>query len=248
MDFSTSHAIMNVIYQEWGVLHMKKFDIYKTIQLVIFILLTGIGLYIIFTDKELYQLVASNPHIRALCTLLWAVCGISFFFIFLDFTLFSTFKKDYKELDYAVSSDPVAGIANRYSCDTVIEKYLDKPLPADIGSVMFELTNIKEINDSHGHLQGNNLIREFSGILQSASMELAFVGRNGGNKFLAIIETCNQEKLETFLARVDERVKKYNQNTDHLPICYKYGVAFREDASIESITQLVALSNKRISE
>ena len=48
---------------------------------------------------------------------------ISFLFIFLDFTLYSTFKKDFKELDYAVSSDPVAGIANRFSCDAVIEKY-----------------------------------------------------------------------------------------------------------------------------
>lgn len=82
---------------------MKKFDIFKTIQLIIFVLLTGIALYIIFTDHELYRLIASNPHIRVLCILLWAACGISFLFIFLDFTLYSTLKKDYKELDYAVS-------------------------------------------------------------------------------------------------------------------------------------------------
>lgn len=43
---------------------MKKFDIFKTIQLIIFVLLTGIALYIIFTDHELYRLIASNPHIR----------------------------------------------------------------------------------------------------------------------------------------------------------------------------------------
>ena len=51
---------------------MKKFDIFKTIQLIIFVLLTGIALYIIFTDHELYRLIASNPHIRVLCILLWA--------------------------------------------------------------------------------------------------------------------------------------------------------------------------------
>lgn len=227
---------------------MKKFDIFKTIQLIIFIILSGIALYIIFTDKELYQLVAVNPHIRTLCTLLWAICGISFLFIFLDFTLFSTFKKDYKELDYAVSSDPVAGIANRYSCDAVIEKYLGKPLPSDLGSVMFELTNIREINATHGHLVGNNAIREFASILQSASLNLAFVGRNGGNKFLAIIEKCDQEKLDTFLNRVNERMNRHNQSTEQLPLCVKYGVAFNEDSDIETITQLIALSNRRISE
>ena len=108
---------------------------FKTIQLLLFIILAGAGLYIIFTDKDLYRLIATNPHIRALCALLWAVLAMSFIFIFLDFTLVSTFKKDYRELNYAVSSDPVAGIANRYSCDAIIEKHLDKPLPADIGCV-----------------------------------------------------------------------------------------------------------------
>lgn len=226
---------------------MKKFDIFKTIQLIIFVLLTGIALYIIFTDHELYRLIASNPHIRVLCILLWATCGISFLFIFLDFTLYSTLKKDYKELDYAVSSDPVAGIANRFSCDAVIEKYLDKPLPSDLGSVMFELSNIYDINKTYGHLEGNNLIREFSGILQRASTGYAFVGRNGGNKFLAIIEKCDQEKLNDFLKRVDDRLEIHNQNAEQPPIFIKYGIAFNEGPDINSVTQLIALSNERIS-
>lgn len=225
---------------------MKKFDIFKTIELAIFIILTGIALYIIFTDKELYQLIATEPHIRSLCTLLWAVCGVSFFFIFLDFTLFSTFKKEYKELDYAVSSDPVSGIANRYSCDTVIEKYLDKPLPKNIGSVMFELTNLKEINQAHGHGAGNEIIRDFSGIIQSVAIDQAFVGRNGGNKFLAIIENCDTEKMNTFLERINERIIRHNESKSQFPICFKYGAALNEGSEIETITQLVALSNTRI--
>lgn len=39
---------------------MKKFDIFKTIQLIIFVLLTGIALYIIFTDHELY-----HPYVKS---------------------------------------------------------------------------------------------------------------------------------------------------------------------------------------
>lgn len=225
---------------------MKKFDLFKTIQLVSFIILTGLGLYIVFTDEELYRLIAANPHIRILCALLWAVLAASFIFIFLDFTLFSTFKKDYRELAYAVSSDPVAGIANRYSCDTVIEKYLDKPLPADIGCIMFDLSNIQDINRAEGHLAGNNLIHDFSSILHSASIGFGFVGRNGGNKFLALIEDCSSKKLESFLERVDKRVKDHNLVEDSIPIFYEYGIAFHEDESLNSITELIALSNHRI--
>ncbi len=226
---------------------MKKFNTFKTIQLVIFILLTGIGLYFVLTDKELYYLIANNSHIRLLCTLLWAICGISFFFIFLDFTFFSSFKKDYQELNYAVSSDPIAGIANRYSCDALIEKYLDRPLPNNIASVMFELTNLQEINQIHGHRAGNSIIRDFSGILQSAAINRAFVGRNGGNKFLAILENCDDQKLEAFLQQIESLTTKHNEDTSHFQIRFRYGTAYHEDASITNITSLVALSNKRIS-
>lgn len=227
---------------------MKKFDVFKTIQLIIFIILTAVGLFIIFSDNELYQMIANNPHIRALCILLWAALVMTFLFIFMDFSLFSTFKKDYRELDFAVSSDPVAGIANRYSCDTVIEKYLDKPLPDGIGCIMFDLTNIGEVNRRWGHIRGNELIYEFSSILQSSSANLCFVGRNGGNKFLALFENATSQKMDNFLSRVDKKVKHHNVDSEKIPIRYGYGSAYREGEKVKTITDLIALSNRRICE
>lgn len=225
---------------------MKKFDLFKTIQLVLFFILAGLGLFIIFTDRELYRLIATDPHIRALCALLWVVLAMSFIFIFLDFTLFSTFKKDYHELNYAVSSDPVSGIANRYSCDAIIEKYIDKPLPVDMGCIMFELSNIRDINRIYGHAAGNDIIRDFSDILHSASINIGFVGRNGGNKFIALIEDCSTGKLESFLEGVSTQVKDHNLSDHAISIRYEYGIAFHEGASVKSITDLIALSNQRI--
>lgn len=225
---------------------MKKFDFLKTIQLVVYIILLGVGLFIILTDSRLYQLVATDPQIRKLCILLWVVLGVSFLFTFIDFSLFSTFKREYRELDFAVHSDPVSGIANRNSCDALIEKYLDKPLPENLGCIMFDLTNIKEINQAHGHIQGNNLIRDFSAILQSTSTDLCFVGRNGGNKFIAIFENCTEEKLKDFLYRVNAKTERHNDMNEELPIRHCYGIAFHEDASVQTITDLIALANRRI--
>lgn len=225
---------------------MKKFDVFKTIQLILFIILTVAGLFIIFSDNELYQMIANNPHIRILCILLWVALVMAFLFIFMDFSLFSTFKKDYKELDFAVSSDPVAGIANRYSCDTLIEKYLDKPLPDNMGCIMFDLTNIGAVNRRWGHIRGNELIYDFSSILQSSSANLCFVGRNGGNKFLALFENATSQKMDTFLARVDKKVKQHNADSGKVLIQYKYGSAYREGGEVRTITDLIALSNRRI--
>ena len=94
---------------------MKKFDRLKTIQLIIFALLAGVCVYLVFTNSDLYHAISNNPDTRLICGLLWAILGLSFIFIFIDFVLISSYKKDYHELDYAVHSDSVAGIANRNS-------------------------------------------------------------------------------------------------------------------------------------
>ena len=171
-----------------------------------------------------------------------------FLFTFIDFSLFASFKHDYSELDYAVHSDPVAGIANRYSSDAIIEPYLDKPLPENMGCIMLELSNIKEINELYGHVQGNKLIRDFSNILKLTSVNLCFVARNGGNKFLALFEEGTEEKIEVFLSRIDQKVSANNSSPDAYPINYRYGIAFREGEKANTITDLIALSNRRIYE
>ena len=111
---------------------------------------------------------------------------------------------------------------------------------------MFDLTNIQEINEKYGHIQGNVVIREFSGILQTTSMGLCFVGRNGGNKFIALFENCTDEKLKTFLERVDKKVDRHNEMSDTLQILYRYGISFDEGETVRTITDLIALSNRRI--
>ena len=144
---------------------MKRHNFLKTVQLALFIGITILGLFQIFSDAELYHLIGTHSSVRLMMILLWLALGLSFLFIFLDFCYFSSYKKDYRELDYAVHSDPVAGIANRYSCDSLIERYLDRPAPASLGCIMFDITNIQEVNSLYGHLKGNLLIRDFSNIL-----------------------------------------------------------------------------------
>lgn len=226
----------------------KRIEMIKTVQLVLFILITAFGLYLVFSNAELYQLIGNNSAVKALSGLLWLIAILSFAFILWDFASFSALKKDYSELDFAVHNDPVAGIANRFSCDAMIEKYLDKPLPDTLGCIMADLTNIRRINDRHGYLSGNEAIQAFSNILQNASLGLCFVGRNGGNKFMALFEECTAEKMESFLRRVQEMVDAYNTAHPDRMLQYLSGTAFREGESVRTINQLIALSDRRLQE
>lgn len=227
---------------------MKRYNLIKTIQLVLFIILAIGCLAVVLLDPDVFHLVANDASYRMICILLWVVFAVSFICIFVDFSFLSSYKRDFSELDFAVHSDPVAGIANRYSCDALIEQYLDKPLPKEVGCIMFELTNLSEINKAFGHTQGNAMIREFSTILQMTAVDLCFVGRNGGNKFLALFENGSMDKMLFFLSRVKQKADLHNELNPNCRMDYLYGIAFDEGDSVHTITELIALSNRRIYE
>ncbi len=229
---------------------MKKYTAYKTVQLILFLLLTAAAILLIFVRTGVYRQVAADANTRILCMVLWAVLGLSFLFIFLDFSYFFNYRKDYREMEYALHSDPESGIANRFTCDMLINQYLDRPLPPHLGIISFDLSNIREINELYGHLRGNQAIMDFSSILRLASQDLCFIGRNGGNRFLAVFENSNPEAMQKMLDRVEQKIAANNKDMDNTQLSYSWGTACSDDdaALASDITQLIALSVSRISE
>ena len=224
---------------------MKKFDVVKTIQLILLAIMTVVALVIIFRDQALYQLIATDSHIRTLAILLWVLMGTSFGFLFYDFNSYTDLKRENIELDNAVYSDALTGIANRYSVDVYLSQYLNEPLPQDMGCVTIEMSNLAKINQEHGHAGGDEAIHAFSDILQTEAGDRCFIGRNGGNKFLAIFRECSDEKLEHFLDGVKKAIDVYNEEHADRQLEYRSGKAFNEGENIHYLTELVALSDQR---
>jgi len=224
---------------------MKRYDVIKTVQLVLLAVIAAAAVLTVLLDQSLYARIASDPHTRRLCILLWVQLGSAFLFLLYDFNAYADLRRENLELDNAVFSDALTGIANRYSVDAYLAKFRNQPLPPDMGCVTVELTNLSEINGAQGHSGGDAAIQVFSDILQSAAGGLCFIGRNGGNKFLAIFRECTQSRLDRFLEQISEKVSAYNQDPVHGSLRYAVGVAFRESEEIQSLTELVALSDRR---
>ena len=224
---------------------MKKFNTFKIVQLILLIILTAVSLYMLM-QPEVKQYIFDSTPATILFIIVWAGLLVPFIFLLIDFSLISSLKMDYHNLYDVAYSDPLSGIPNRFSCDTIIEKYYDKKLPDDIACVMIDLSNLPEINTLYDHRTGNKVLKDFSGILSTAAVSLCFVGRNGGNKFLAIFENCTDEKLNTFLDRVTDRVDQYNQASDSISMEYRIGKAMNRDEHLEQITKLISLANSRI--
>lgn len=224
---------------------MKLIERAKTLELLIFLAIAGLCFYMIVIESNVYHLIADSKELQLVCGLLWASLFVAFIFIFIDLSLYSKQKKAINALDYAVHSDNLAKIANRQGIDEVIDKYVGLPLPENMGCAMFILTSLNDINKHHTRADGNTQIRNFSIILKLASADVCFVGRNGGNVFMAIFENANSMQVESFMERICEKVREYNRKKNNLPMYYQVGLAYHEDESIDSINKLISLASQR---
>ena len=98
----------------------------------------------------------------------------------------------------------------------------------------------------HGRKAGNDLLKDFSNILTKCAGTTCFVGRNGGNRFLAIFETGGFTALNDFLTELENRVNQYNQNVREITINYNLGMAINKDEELNQITELISLADSRL--
>jgi two-component system cell cycle response regulator len=78
-----------------------------------------------------------------------------------------------------------------------------------VSLLMCDVDHFKEINDQHGHLVGDEVLRELSSRLTGAVRQNDAVGRYGGEEFLAVLSGCPRHNLE----EVAEQVRKAIDNT-----------------------------------
>ena len=225
---------------------MKRFDKIKTVQMMFVAALTVIALVIVFRDKELFQMIAQNVHIKALAVLLWAALGSSFLFMFLDIRTFTNLRKENNELDFAVYTDPLTGVANRNSCDAYIENYEGVEIPEGIGAATIIMAGMKELNEKFGHEKGDSDIREFAEILQAAAPDDCFIGRNGGIKFLLIFPQWTPKDWRAFETALAGRVRERNEaSPEGDTLACVIGVAYQGEEEANSFSELVAMSDRR---
>ena len=127
------------------------------------------------------------------------------------------------ELRQEASVDFITGMYNRNRCNTLIQD--ETELPQKTCFVMFDINGLKNVNDTLGHEAGNELIRNFSKLLRRCMPARTFLGRYGGDEFIAVLHDCGEETTEKLIAEFEEAVTVHNGENPELPISYSAGYA-----------------------
>src|SRR5258708_13846727 len=97
--------------------------------------------------------------------------------------------------------DPLPGLYNRRVAEERLasEASRSQRYGHPLAVVSFDLDKFKEINDTYGHLAGDQVLKEFAGRLGQAIRMSDFAARMGGDEFLVLLPECSTNQVEPFL-------------------------------------------------
>ena len=108
--------------------------------------------------------------------------------------------------------------------------------------------NLKTVNDTMGHSAGDQLILNFAKLLRSVIPEKDFVGRYGGDEFVAVIRDMPKEDVIGVLEKLKEKVEDFNDHGKNIKISYAYGWAFSDDYTECTLRTLFDRADKHMYE
>jgi diguanylate cyclase (GGDEF)-like protein len=102
----------------------------------------------------------------------------------------------HRKLDALASTDKLTGLCNRQVFDTTLEHLIAgrRRGPRGFAVLLFDIDHFKRINDTYGHLRGDEVIRKVAAAAQRLLRKTDLVCRWGGEELFALALDCPLEK------------------------------------------------------
>jgi diguanylate cyclase (GGDEF)-like protein/PAS domain S-box-containing protein len=124
-----------------------------------------------------------------------------------------------QQLSYDASHDPLTGLANRREFEIQLQRALEMNQATGAGHAVFfmDLDRFKTVNDTCGHVAGDELLRQLGHVLQQKLRADDLVARLGGDEFGVLLHNCGTDDAlavaHSLLRTVDEFQFVWGANT-----------------------------------
>ena len=121
-------------------------------------------------------------------------------------------KELVRHLEFLVDHDFLTGLSNRRHFELALAQEVERA--ARYGTpgavLLMDLDNFKEVNDTFGHMAGDDLLKEIGGLLRHRMRHTDTLARVGGDEFAVLLPQTGAEQVQIV---TDELVKALGRQT-----------------------------------
>jgi len=183
--------------------------------------ITGAADYM-YQNTTFIPLMSATGDVTHLCLIIY------------DVTDNAVHKKDLQqansELAILSQTDGLTQLFNRTHWENCLQAEYKRWARSQHASclVMLDIDHFKNINDSYGHMAGDDVIRHLSALIRHHVRETDISGRYGGEEFAILLSDTSVENAQVFAERVRHEVEKAVVKYNDLELKYTISIGLAE--------------------
>jgi diguanylate cyclase (GGDEF)-like protein len=135
------------------------------------------------------------------------------------------------------TTDELTGLLNRHALYRILEREMERSVrygnPFSI--ILFDVDHFKKINDTHGHLAGDGVLKNLSELVGRTIRQVDYFGRWGGEEFLLILPGIDGKHAGALAERLCSVVKDhYFEKVENITASFGTAV-FRGGCTLEEL-------------
>jgi diguanylate cyclase (GGDEF)-like protein/PAS domain S-box-containing protein len=143
-------------------------------------------------------------------------------------------KEREEKIKYISFHDELTGLYNRRFFEEQLNR-LNHSKYFPLAIVMGDVNGLKLINDTFGHIVGDNYLKLAASIIKSKSREDYIVTRWGGDEFIILIPNSDSSAASKLITSVEEAIEEMEFKQGRLSIAFGYDIKTQDEQDIQEI-------------
>lgn len=194
------------------------------------------GLAEVYAQRKATSLATLEKFITADIVVLMLLIGYEF----IKAVRFAAMNRILRHKAYL---DNATGLPNKNKCEEILGEL--NP-PEDIIVCSFDLNNLRRINDSMGHDAGDAYIYRFAVCLRSSIPSEHFVGRLGGDEYIAVLQGLDKQAVRKLFEDLRKDIAAESKEHREIPLSYAAGFAMASDYPGKTMRELFNDADKNM--
>jgi diguanylate cyclase (GGDEF)-like protein len=151
------------------------------------------------------------------------------------------------KLSYLSNHDFVTRMYNRNSMEMAVKQVMEQSLDSGIKYyfLFIDLDQFKIVNDTCGHIAGDELLRQVADLLRNLFSDEDVIGRMGGDEFAVLFKLDSLEHAIRRTSAVKDAIESYRFEWGDESFKHSLSAALVEiDESIDSVSHLMSISER----